>query len=72
MLGFSDGTKDGGYLMGNWAFIKPKKNLQPFQKNIILMWFSLMAVAALRQEAAEKRISFMLPWGKIFRTKKYN
>jgi phosphoenolpyruvate carboxylase len=22
MLGFSDGTKDGGYLMANWVFIK--------------------------------------------------
>lgn len=27
MLGFSDGTKDGGYLMGNWAIYKAKENL---------------------------------------------
>ena len=27
MLGFSDGTKDGGYLMANWAIFKAKKNL---------------------------------------------
>ena len=27
MLGFSDGTKDGGYLMANWAIFKAKENL---------------------------------------------
>jgi phosphoenolpyruvate carboxylase len=24
MLGFSDGTKDGGYLMANWSIYKSK------------------------------------------------
>ena len=27
MLGFSDGTKDGGYLMANWAIFKAKEAL---------------------------------------------
>jgi phosphoenolpyruvate carboxylase len=27
MLGFSDGTKDGGYLMANWSIFKAKENL---------------------------------------------
>jgi phosphoenolpyruvate carboxylase len=27
MLGFSDGTKDGGYFMANWAIFKAKENL---------------------------------------------
>ncbi len=27
MLGFSDGTKDGGYLMANWSIFKAKKEL---------------------------------------------
>jgi phosphoenolpyruvate carboxylase len=27
MLGFSDGTKDGGYLMANWSIFKTKENL---------------------------------------------
>jgi len=27
MLGFSDGTKDGGYLMANWAIFRAKKEL---------------------------------------------
>ena len=25
MLGFSDGTKDGGYLMANWSIYKAKE-----------------------------------------------
>ena len=27
MLGFSDGTKDGGYLMANWSIFKAKEEL---------------------------------------------
>src|SRR5690606_37755329 len=27
MLGFSDGTKDGGYLMANWSIFKTKETL---------------------------------------------
>ncbi len=27
MLGFSDGTKDGGYLMANWSILKAKEAL---------------------------------------------
>ncbi len=27
MLGFSDGTKDGGYFMANWSIYKAKKAL---------------------------------------------
>ena len=27
MLGFSDGTKDGGYLMANWSIFRAKENL---------------------------------------------
>ena len=32
MLGFSDGTKDGGYLMGNWSIYKAKENLTAISK----------------------------------------
>ncbi|TXH23167.1 MAG: phosphoenolpyruvate carboxylase [Chitinophagaceae bacterium] len=32
MLGFSDGTKDGGYLMGNWSIYKAKKELSKITK----------------------------------------
>ena len=32
MLGFSDGTKDGGYLMGNWCIYKAKEQLTAVAK----------------------------------------
>ncbi len=32
MLGFSDGTKDGGYLMGNWSIYKTKEELTTVSK----------------------------------------
>lgn len=32
MLGFSDGTKDGGYLMGNWCIYKAKEQLTEVSK----------------------------------------
>ena len=33
MLGFSDGTKDGGYLKANWSIFKTKENLTRVCKN---------------------------------------
>lgn len=33
MLGFSDGTKDGGYLMANWAIFQAKKRLSTLAAN---------------------------------------
>jgi phosphoenolpyruvate carboxylase len=32
MLGFSDGTKDGGYLMANWSIYKAKEELTRISK----------------------------------------
>ncbi|NIG56864.1 phosphoenolpyruvate carboxylase [Chitinophaga sp. Cy-1792] len=32
MLGFSDGTKDGGYLMANWSIYKAKEELSKISK----------------------------------------
>ncbi|MFZ1529631.1 MAG: phosphoenolpyruvate carboxylase [Ferruginibacter sp.] len=32
MLGFSDGTKDGGYLMANWGIYKAKESLSQLSK----------------------------------------
>ncbi len=32
MLGFSDGTKDGGYLMANWSIYKAKRELTAISK----------------------------------------
>jgi phosphoenolpyruvate carboxylase len=41
MLGFSDGTKDGGYLMGNWSIYKTKEELTAVSKeyNIDVIFF---------------------------------
>ena len=33
MLGFSDGTKDGGYLMANWGIFKAKESLTLMARN---------------------------------------
>ena len=32
MLGFSDGTKDGGYFMANWSIYKAKEDLTKDKK----------------------------------------
>ncbi|MGI8581926.1 MAG: phosphoenolpyruvate carboxylase [Chitinophagaceae bacterium] len=41
MLGFSDGTKDGGYLMANWSIYKAKEQLTTISKefNIDVIFF---------------------------------
>lgn len=41
MLGFSDGTKDGGYLMANWAIFKAKEELTKIsrQYKIAVLFF---------------------------------
>ncbi len=41
MLGFSDGTKDGGYLMANWAIFKAKERLTEMSRKygIVVIFF---------------------------------
>ncbi len=41
MLGFSDGTKDGGYLMANWSIFKAKEALTKVSKEhgIVVIFF---------------------------------
>jgi phosphoenolpyruvate carboxylase len=41
MLGFSDGSKDGGYLMGNWSIYKAKEQLTKISKenNLDVVFF---------------------------------
>ncbi len=41
MLGFSDGTKDGGYLMANWSIYKAKEQLTAISKeyNVEVLFF---------------------------------
>ena len=37
MLGFSDGTKDGGYLMANWSIYKAKEELTRYPESMVWM-----------------------------------
>jgi phosphoenolpyruvate carboxylase len=74
MLGFSDGTKDGGYLMANWAIYKAKEELTEISKKI---WhyrcrISLTGGAGRLRGEAERRIASMLPWGRILPTSRYS
>ncbi len=41
MLGFSDGTKDGGYLMANWGIFKAKERLTEISRkhNVTVIFF---------------------------------
>ena len=41
MLGFSDGTKDGGYLMANWSIYKAKEELTAISReyNVDVIFF---------------------------------
>ena len=59
MLGFSDGTKDGGYLMANWGIYKAKELLQKCQENMISRLYFLMVVVDHQLEVVEKHTSFM-------------
>ena len=57
MLGFSDGTKDGGYLTANWSIYKAKENLLRFLVNTILTYHFLMAEVDHPQEVGATRTS---------------
>lgn len=50
MLGFSDGSKDGGYLMGNWSIYKAKESLTSISKKygISVIFFDGRGGAAAR------------------------
>ena len=72
MLGFSDGTKDGGYLMANWSIYKAKDELTEISKNTASASSFLTVAAVRRLAAAEKLINFILRWAKIFPTKRLN
>ena len=43
MLGFSDGTKDGGYIMANWSIYKAKESLSKLSQdfNFQISFFDL-------------------------------
>jgi phosphoenolpyruvate carboxylase len=62
MLGFSDGTKDGGYLMANWSIYKAKEELTSISRkyNVDVVFFD--GRGGPRRVVEVKRISFMHRW----------
>jgi phosphoenolpyruvate carboxylase len=59
MLGFSDGTKDGGYLMANWSIYQAKISLTEISRK-----YGIKAIffdgRDLQLVVVEKHINFML------------
>jgi len=59
MLGFSDGTKDGGYLMANWSIYKAKEDLTRVSKEYGIEVVFLTGGVVLLHAAVERRINSM-------------
>ena len=83
MLGFSDGTKDGGYLMANWSIYKAKEALSSLstQYGIDVVFFDGRGGPPARGGGKTHKFyaslgkhisSFMHLWGIIFLIRKYN
>jgi hypothetical protein len=72
MLGFSDGTKDGGYLMANWSIYKAKEALTAIslQNEIDVVFFDGRGYH--QQEVVEKHTTIMHLKAKQLPTKKFN
>ena len=60
MLGFSDGTKDGGYIMANWSIFKARNLFLNYLKNSILTSHFLTVGVGHLQEVEGIHINFML------------
>ena len=72
MLGFSDGTKDGGYLMANWSIYKAKEELTKISKEFDIDVIFFDGRAVLLHGAEVKRINSMHPLEKILPTTRSN
>ena len=58
MLGFSDGTKDGGYLKANWEIIQVKKDFQRSRLRTMSRSYSSMVEVGHQQEVVVKPTIF--------------
>ena len=67
MLGFSDGTKDGGYFMANWSIYKAKEDLTNLSNiyGISVAFFDGRGGPPAREEGI--RMSFTHQWAKRFK-----
>ena len=71
MLGFSDGTKDGGYLRANWSIFQAKENLTRITGIRALLPYSLMDVVARRHVVVVTRTISMRPLVIRLKIRKY-
>ncbi len=62
MLGFSDGTKDGGYLRANWSIFQAKENLTRITKDQASRPCSSTGAVARRHVAAAIRTTSTHRW----------
>ena len=60
MLGFSDGTKDGGYLMANWGIYKAKERLTEMSRKYDIVVVSLTVEVHLHVEVEKHTNSMRL------------
>ncbi|GAB3814310.1 hypothetical protein GCM10028895_07300 [Pontibacter rugosus] len=72
MLGFSDGTKDGGYFMANWSIYKAKAALTEVSREYGLEVIFFDGRGDRLHAEVAKRNSFTLLWEVTLPTKKYS
>nr|WP_233218952.1 phosphoenolpyruvate carboxylase [Adhaeribacter arboris] len=72
MLGFSDGTKDGGYLMANWSIYKAKEMLSFLSKQYDLEVVFFDGRGGPPARGGVKPTNFMLLWVGTLRIKKFS
>ena len=72
MLGFSDGTKDGGYFMANWSIYKAKEDLTALSNShgISVAFFDGRGGPPARGVGIHT--NFTLQWAKKFKRMKFN
>ena len=62
MLGFSDGTKDGGYLMANWSIFRAKEELTEVSESMESRPYSLTVGVDHQRVVVETLTNFMPLW----------
>ena len=71
MLGFSDGTKDGGYLMAQ-GFLGAKEALTEISREFGIKVIFFDGRGGTPHEEEEKQVSFMPLWAQLLRIKRFS
>ncbi len=73
MLGFSDGTKDGGYFMANWSIYIAKERLSQLASEYgIQVAFFLDGRGGPQHAAVEILTSFTHQWVTVYKVMTFN